>query len=243
MEIFDWQGISIYQDETVHKVGTDAVLLGSWVSGIVADATSILDAGTGSGILAMMMARCYPAAKVYAVDIDEQALNLAAFNVAQASSGKRVTIAFEDITISPKDTQRRYDLVISNPPFYDTKLLPSSASRAGAKHIKVPVETWIKGLISRLTKKTGNLCIVVPSTAAPLWIRAANEMGYYNRNRLDVFSFADDPSPIRSLLHFIPGLDKPQIEHLTIYSGVHCYAKEYLALTGLRFHARKEGLT
>lgn len=232
-EFFDWQGIKIVQHESVHKVGTDAVLLGSWASRLVAEASYILDAGSGSGILALMMAKAFPSSKIYAVDIDEQALGLAALNASNAIPGNNITVVYDNILAPPSSGSPAYNLILCNPPFYTTTNLPESEYKARAKHSSAPVGEWISGLISRLSE-SGQLCIIVPAPAATKWISAANEMGYHNQQRMDVFSFDADLKPKRTLLHFGVKLIKPTFRRIVIYSPDHSYAPAYLELTGIR---------
>lgn len=233
-EFFDWQGIKIFQHETVHKVGTDAVLLASWIVRLLKEApTYILDAGTGSGILALMMAKAFPTSNICAVDIDQQALRLAALNASNTMSGNRIVVSYENILAPPSSGSPSYNLILSNPPFYSTTNLPESAYKAKAKHSSAPVDEWIGGLLSRLSE-TGQLCIIVPAESAAKWISAANQLGYHNQHRMDVLSFDADPKPKRALLHFGKNLIKPTFSRMVIYSDDHSYAQAYLNLTGIR---------
>lgn len=232
-EFFDWQGIKIFQYETVHKVGTDAVLLASWTARLVKEATYILDAGTGSGILALMMAKAFPSSNIYAVDIDQEALSLAALNASNASHGNRIIVSYQNILALPTPGLLSYDLILCNPPFYNTTNLPESEYKARAKHSNAPVDEWIGGLLSRLSE-SGQLCIVVPSEAAAKWISEANQLKYYNQHRMDVFSFDADPEPKRTLLQFGMDLIKPTFSRMVIYSPDHSFTTTYLNLTGIR---------
>jgi len=230
---FDWQGIHIYQDEAVHKVGTDAILLGAWVSNIISDPKLILDAGTGSGMLAMMMAKCFPKSKIHAIDMDENAIRLASKNVNASKFEKRISVSRENILDTRIQTDHFFDLILSNPPFYTEHILPTLESKKRAKHIRVSEAEWIKSLVERLTP-SGHLCLVVPFDAATKWIHAANEKGYYNQQRLNIFSFAEDPFPKRSLLHFASELKRPLIDELIIYKTENVFTQTYLSLTGIR---------
>jgi tRNA1(Val) A37 N6-methylase TrmN6 len=79
-EIFTWKEISVKQDGNVFKVGTDALLLGTWVPKMICDPTLILDVGTGTGIISLMMALSYPDSIITAIDIREEAIHLARYN-------------------------------------------------------------------------------------------------------------------------------------------------------------------
>ena len=233
-EFFDWQGIKIFQHETVHKVGTDAVLLASWTAGLVKEVPSfILDAGTGSGILALMMAKAFPSSKIFAVDIDQEALRLATMNASHELSDDRITVNYENILAPVASGSTAYNLILCNPPFYHTTNLPESEYKARAKHSSAPIIEWMNGLLDRLAV-SGQLCIIVPAEAAARWISAANRIGYHNQHRMDVFSFEADSKPKRTLLHFGTDLIKPTFSRIVIYSPDQSYATAYLKLTGIR---------
>jgi tRNA1Val (adenine37-N6)-methyltransferase len=230
-EYFDWKGIIIRQDESIHKVGTDAVLLGSWVPCIIPEANAILDVGTGTGVLALMMARCYPHAKVSAIDIDEGAIQLAHLNVLNAFDGSRVEVCVENI-LEKSSSQIRHDLVVCNPPYHPEKTLPSEDYKQRAKHLNVRVIDWVKGLCTRMTAD-GHLMLVIPFASAKMWIEAANALGFHNLDRLDVYSFEEDPEPKRTLLHLAGILAKPSINQMVIYQKDKTYTSSYLQFTGI----------
>jgi len=232
-ECFDWKGIIILQDEAVHKVGTDGILLGTWVASVAAEADYILDAGTGSGVLALMMAKAFPTSKINAVDIDQKALEMARLNISMAKAENSITLSIENILAHPPSFSPAYDLILCNPPFYRNSILPSSESKTRAKHINVPVKEWVAGLLNRLTG-SGQLCIIVPAQGAAQWINTANIMGYYCKHRMDVFSFHTDLHPKRSLLLFGKELIKPILRRMVIYSDENTYTPEYVALTGIK---------
>jgi len=232
-EFFDWQGIRIDQAEVVHKVGTDAVLLGSWIKQVVPEAQLVLDAGTGTGILSLMASRHYPSASITGVDIDATSLILASRNASNLKGGEAIQIVYENILLPQALPFRQYDLVLSNPPFYNTQVLPAKDHKARAKHSAGPLSAWVNGLINRIAPN-GNLCVIIPFESATQWITAANENGYYAANRVDVFSFCDDRTPKRSLLHMTARLQKPKLKHLWIYAKDNTYTPEYLNHTGIR---------
>ena len=232
-DVFTWKGLKIYQGEDVLKVGTDAILLGSWISKIIPFASSVLDAGTGTGILAMIAASYFPEARIYAVDIDEQAVALANFNVMHAGLESRITVIKSDLLEETSFMDVGFDLIICNPPFYTNRVLPKQEFNARSKHSAVPVSEWTKQLLANM-REEGQLCLIVPSEEAHHWIGAANAFGYYNQHRTDVYSFASDPMAKRSLLHFTAQLCKPEFDRLVLYSEDKNYTSEYLMMSGIK---------
>lgn len=232
LEYFSWKDIIIYQQDDVLKVGTDALLLGVWVPRVSNQVGSILDAGTGGGILALMMAKAFPEAIVTAMDIDDRAIRLVQLNVQHSKWNERIHVVRGDITEPGSADQSGYDLVLSNPPYFSNGPLPMQDFNLTAKHNLASVESWVQGLTSRL-KPGGHLCLVVPAQSAYSWIAAVNTMRYYCCDRLDVYSFAADRVAKRSLLHFTNELQRPGIDQLVIHSDEQHYTQAYLDLAGI----------
>ncbi len=225
VELFSWAGLEFFQDNLVHKIGTDAVLLASWIPKIIDQPTSIMDVGTGTGFLAMVLAKKFPDAKVNAMDVDEVALTLARRNI--LNSNLDILLSKEDILHRMSAHDIRYDLVVSNPPYYHTHNPSESDHKKRAKHSNGQIALWMHPLLEK-TNTQGHCCVVVPANDASNWIHAANEKKWYVTNRLEVYSFADDPLPVRSLLHFTHHLTKPQLSKIALYSSVNTYTEQYL---------------
>lgn len=113
------------------KVGTDGVLLGAWVALGAADRL-LLDVGTGTGVIALMLAQRSPAAGVTALDIDAACTEQARANADRSPWGGRVTTCCAPV--QEYRPEEPFDLVVSNPPYYDRLLLPPDAGRTTARH-------------------------------------------------------------------------------------------------------------
>ena len=136
------------------KVGTDGVLLGAWANG----GPSVLDVGTGTGIVALMMAQRHPLCQVTALDIDEGAVRQAEFNVAHSPFAERVTILHERV----QDHVGEYDAVVSNPPFFIDSLAAPEAQRNMARHADTLSYAELMQAAWRLLHEDGELSVVVP---------------------------------------------------------------------------------
>lgn len=111
---FRFKQFEIFQDKTAMKVGTDGVLLGAWST--LEFGNNILDIGTGTGLISLMLAQRYPYAKIDAVEIDEDAFIQAKENFEQAIFSDRLTIV--NSSLQDYSTAKKYDLIVSNPPFF-----------------------------------------------------------------------------------------------------------------------------
>lgn len=112
--MFAFKKFVIHQDHCAMKVGTDGVLLGSWANG----GKRILDIGTGTGLIALMMAQRYTDAIIDAVEIDHDAALQAYENVSNTEFANRINIV--ETAIQHHSTQDKYNAIVSNPPFSST---------------------------------------------------------------------------------------------------------------------------
>ena len=229
---FDWKGITLYQDDRVLKVGTDALLLATWVPNIIHHAEFILDVGTGSGILALLMAQSYKQSSVLAIDPDESAAQLANKNVGLSDYKNRIQVDQTGLLELASSTPQGFDLMVSNPPFYVNHILPTTGVMQTSKHNALSPALWMKSL-SHLLKINGSICLVVPTLVAFEWIREANANELFCAERMDIFSFPGDTSSKRSLLCLSHGLCKPTLKQMTIYKTEKVYTEEYAAWLGI----------
>lgn len=133
---FDFLQFSIIQEKSAMKVGTDGVLLGAWSkpSDSILNDTSfrVLDIGTGTGLIALMIAQRYPNAVIDAVEIDHDAASEARINVANSPWCGRINIL--ESRLNDFHPIAKYDLIVTNPPFYNSTLKPDDDARATARH-------------------------------------------------------------------------------------------------------------
>ncbi len=136
------------------KVGTDGVLLGAWANG----GSRVLDVGTGTGIIALMMAQRFPDTVVTAIDIDEQAVLQARENVERSPFRSRVGVAHSDV----QEHEGCYDAIVSNPPFFVDALSAPDPQRNIARHAVTLTYTGLMQAAWRLLADDGELSVVVP---------------------------------------------------------------------------------
>ena len=136
------------------KVGTDGVLLGAWAEG----GARILDVGTGTGVVALMMAQRYADARVVAIDIDEGAVGQARQNVESSPFAGRVAVIREAV----QQHAGRYDAVVSNPPFFIDSLGAPDERRSMARHARTLGYGELMEAAWRLLTDDGELSVIVP---------------------------------------------------------------------------------
>ena len=123
MKPFQFKNFTVNQSSKVFRVGTDGVLLGA--SATVKDAQNILEIGTGTGLIALMIAQRNPDANITALDINEEAVAIASENFRNSPFSNRLKAVLQDFKIHKTD--EKFDLIVSNPPFFEEN--PSEKER------------------------------------------------------------------------------------------------------------------
>jgi tRNA1Val (adenine37-N6)-methyltransferase len=152
--MFQFKQFTVEQELCAMKVGTDGVLLGAWANG----GQRILDAGTGTGVIALMLAQRYPEARVTAIDIDEGAVRQAQQNVTKSPFAAQVTVLQETL----QEHQGEYDAIVSNPPFFIDSLAAPDEQRNMARHTATLTYAELMQAAYRLLSDEGELSVVVP---------------------------------------------------------------------------------
>jgi tRNA1Val (adenine37-N6)-methyltransferase len=162
---FQFKQFRIVHERSAMKVGVDGVLIGAWAD--VTGAERILDIGTGTGLIALMMAQRNLTAKIDAVEIDPEAFEESLFNVNQSPWSERISVeccAFQELA---KNSVKKYALIVSNPPFFGNGQKAPLESRAQARHSdSLPPEALISGIAGLLNEK-GRAALILPSESLP----------------------------------------------------------------------------
>ncbi len=181
MKPFHFRKFSIQHHRSSMKVGTDSVLLGSWCN--VDNPTAILDIGTGSGILALLMAsRCD--AIVDAIELDTGSVIEARENFTSSRFSNRMNIIQDDFRSFSENTNNKYELIISNPPFFKNGLLPESPSRMGARHTLNLNHSELLSGIAKVLSAMGKFCVVLPFDESDSFIDNALQHKLYPHRKL-----------------------------------------------------------
>lgn len=195
-DYFRFKQFCIHHDRCAMKVGTDGVLLGAW--GCV-EGHRILDIGTGTGLIALMAAQRNPEAKVWGVDIDEEAIFQARENIAESPFCSRIECVLQDVLAF--EAEELFDAILCNPPFFTEDTLPDDKSRALARNSKnLPFPLLIKK-VAELLAEDGVFSLVVPSGLVQEIVGLCLENGLHLVRRCQVHTTAQKP-PRRTLLAF-----------------------------------------
>jgi len=224
---FNFKQFTINQDKCSFKVGTDGVLLGACAD--LSEAKNILDIGTGTGLIALMLAQ-RSEANIVAIEPDRDSFTQACSNVTGSKWNKRIKVENTSLQDYNPGTLR-FDLIVSNPPFFSDSLRNPDAGKAAARHNDtLSNKDLLEGAV-RLMAEGGRLQVIMPYVEGNILIAEAQEYGLYCNKILKI-----RPLPTseirRLLLTFSRYKQKVNEKFLTIERGKrHEFTEEYKALT------------
>jgi tRNA1Val (adenine37-N6)-methyltransferase len=180
---FRFKQFIIRQDRCAMKVCTDSCILGAWTADHVKDAERILDIGTGTGLLPLMLAQKSNAA-IDAIETDPEAAAQAGENFAESPWHEHLRILPGDVRMFSFENE--YDFIITNPPFYESDLRSPSAKKNKAKHDESLTLGQLLVIISWNLKPGGSFSILLPFHRTLYFENAAMELGFFLREKLEI---------------------------------------------------------
>jgi tRNA1Val (adenine37-N6)-methyltransferase len=226
---FQFKQFRIIQDRSAMKVGMDGVLLGAWTD--PSGAERILDIGTGTGLIALMMAQKNNVAQIDAIEVDPEAFEEAVLNCQQSQWNDRIKMDLCSFQKFSERTNQKHDLIVSNPPFFTNGIKASLENRAQARHSdSLPLDVLISGAAG-LLRENGRITLVLPVESLP-------EIGVLaDSNKLFISRLCwVKPNPIKPAFRILIELTNTectiQEENLMIeFEKHHDYTAEYKELT------------
>ena len=211
-DYFQFRQFVVHQQRCAMKVGTDGTLLGAWAAA-PSGQCRILDIGTGTGLIALMMAQRFPEAEVIGIDIDEDAVTQAVENVRLSPFSERVRIYRQDI-VNFTDIIG-FDAIVSNPPYFVDSLACPDDQRTIARHAVSLTYEQLMHQVYRLLKDEGRFSVVVPSDCRAKIEAAACLEGFFT-TRVCLIKTTPRKQPKRQLIEF----QKHPVSELDISEGV-----------------------
>jgi len=223
---FQFKYFNVIQDKCAMKVNTDGVLLAAWAQ--INSVKTILDIGTGTGVLALMMAQKNSQAMVDAIDIDEDAFLQTKENFANSKWSDRLQAhhcALQNFVVDKK-----YDAIISNPPYFVDDLKAENPQKNIAKHsVTLNYAELING-INNLLNNNGSAFIAIPAFNFLLLRKEADKQNLFVINKTDVISIAGKAAYL-SLIELSRNQKMLTESTLTISNTDNSFTNEYIALT------------
>ena len=225
---FSFKQFEVHQDRCAMKIGTDGVLLGCWAP--VDNVYSVLDIGAGTGVISLIIAQRSTAETIDAVEIDEDAYEQTVENFERSPWGDRLFCYHASFQEFFTEIDDKYDLIISNPPFYTENYKTDDKKRDLARfEDALPFEHLLYGS-SKLLSDTGRLVIILPYKAEEEIITVAEQFHLYPQ-KITRVKGSYDAETKRSLI--VLGFGRKEIiyDELVVEITRHQYTDEYIELT------------
>jgi tRNA1Val (adenine37-N6)-methyltransferase len=187
-QYFQFKQFTVHQDKCAMKVCTDSCLFGAWLSRWISEKKdtpkNTLDIGTGTGLLSLMLAQCNKDQIIDAIEIEEDAFLQASENVSNSTFSQQIFLHYT--SLQNYSTVKKYDLIFSNPPFFENDLKSAESSKNLAKHsVSLPSSELID-FISRNLSETGKAALLIPYQRTDYFIDIINKAGLFTEHIVHV---------------------------------------------------------
>lgn len=237
MSSFKFKQFIVKQDKSTMKVGTDAVLLGTWVDIRTTD-KNILEIGIGCGVISLIIAQRYSHITIDGIDIDKASVEEANDNFQNSPWSGRIT-AIND-SLQTYNTAKKYDFIVSNPPFFNNSLQCPDEQRNNARHTATLPYTDLLLYSYQLLNNNGILAIILPYNEGNDFIKLSTNFNYKIRRTTIVYP-TPTSRPKRLLIELIKNTENSNStpadndinrqQNMAIEITRHKYTDEYIALT------------
>lgn len=228
---FRFKQFTIYQDKCAMKVCTDACLFGSIISANykLSSSSRVLDIGTGTGLLSLMYAQHNSEVIIDAIEIDEDAATQAASNFQASLWEDRLNIYHTSVQEFNLSTNHLYDLIISNPPFYENSLKSDNRQRNLALHSDELSFDELLNAVFKLLDKDGIFAVMIPYARAEEFIKLASLRCLFEKERIDVKQTVNH-NFFRTILFFGKTQEENNYSTIAIRNGENLYTNEFKKL-------------
>lgn len=223
MNPFRFRQFEIRQSEKVFRVGTDGVLLGALAP--VDSKKNILEIGTGTGLISLMMAQRNPSAKILALDIDENAAALAEENFRNSSFSFRLKAETADF--NRFKTYAKFDLIVSNPPYFEENL--SEKDVLARQTLALDFDALVTGA-ALLLSTDGIFSVIIPVEAAPKVMALAQQNGLHPERIIHIYGI-ENGQERRNIIDFSFKAEQTSEQDFIIEKSPRKYSDQYLELT------------
>ncbi len=221
---FHFRQFSLYHHRSTMKTGTDAVLLALWVP--LEGVGKALDIGTGSGVISLLLAARSEQVRVDAVDIDAASAEEAKENFERSPFSGRLQAFHANVNDFAVATHKKYDLVISNPPFFINDHKPEKTGRKLARHTDTLSYGQLVAVVAKLLKPSGHFAVVLPYRESRMFVKLAEDAGLFlHRQRLIFPRPCLEPNRINLFFGTRPGL--PVTEKFIIRDETGTFTRQY----------------
>lgn len=224
---FRFKQFTVQQRDAAMKVSTDACIQGAWTP-IAPQVGDMLDIGTGTGLLSLMIAQRKPDVRIDAIELDTEATAQAKQNVENSLWAGHIKIVNADVCEYNFD--KRYDLIICNPPFFQNSLLGDKAARNQARHTITLTYEALLSVLQRTLKPDGYASVLLPYQEHKLWEKLVLETGLHVFHRLLISPSGKGFNRVVSLCGLKNFFPLQPDEVLQIYAEPQKYTQQFAEL-------------
>lgn len=221
---FQFKQFFIAHDKCAMKVNTDGILLGSIAD--VENARQILDLGTGTGLIAIMLAQ-RSSAQITAVEIEPNAYQQAVENVENSANQQRISVLQQDV--AQLNLPQKFDLIVANPPYFENSLTARNQERDLARAITGSHFEWLK-IAEKHLSKNGKISFILPTDMAEKLISQSADLNLYCAEQWKICT-KTGKAPKRMIATFCRQPTACTVKTLEIYNTNNQYSDEFKVLT------------
>lgn len=226
MSVFKFKQFDVVQADSAMKVGTDAMVLGSLID--TSSCKNALDIGTGTGVIALMLAQRVPQLQIEAIELDVVSLKEAEFNFQNSSWSDHLKVHQGDFLEFVSD--KKFDLLVSNPPYFQTRNENRDERKARSRHESfLPMVKMLQHAFD-LSTENASLWVIVPVEVVYDWLKTSSVIGWYVSERISIIG-KENGAEKRTVLHFTKQKFDTQNFSLTIRKENNNYTDAYKELT------------
>ena len=223
MKDFHFKRFSIHQEQSVFRVGTDAVLLGSLAS--VEERNNILEIGCGTGIISLMLAQRNLNGKILAIDIDENAVDLSEKNFNSSPFSERLKVELADL--NHFKNENLFDLIVCNPPYFEAN--PSEKDVLARQKVALNFDGLIKNTL-KLLNNDGLFSVIIPAEDFANFLNKVEQNDLHLKKKIEIFGIEGGVLK-RVILEFSKEKFETEILEFIIEKSPRKYSDQYLSLT------------
>jgi tRNA1Val (adenine37-N6)-methyltransferase len=221
---FFFKKFGMFHHRSTMRVGTDAVLFAQWVDVMSSD--NALDIGTGSGIIPLILAQ-KGVGSVDAVELDSDSYEEANLNFSISVYSDRLSVVQNDVRDYAANNEKKYDLIVSNPPFYASDVKPIKEKKVMARHVSTLSFKDLLVAAKKMMKEDARFALVLPFYESRLFIKEAESLGFYLQKEF-LISPIEGKEPNRVNMQFVLNeVESVETVLFTIRNKDYSYTDEY----------------
>ena len=221
---FFFKKFGLFHHHSTMKIGTDAILLARWVE--VSAKDDVLDIGTGCGLIPMMLAQ-KGIKSADAVEIDNDSCAEAGRNFSNSAWNSQLFAIYGDIKDYARHCNKKYDLIVSNPPFFFGDNIPEKTKKSLARHTNTLSYNDLLVSVKTLLKPDGRFALVLPERESTTFLKDAENQGFYLQKEMRIVPI-EGRKPNRINMQLIVNqVDRVDSETFVMRNQDHSFTKEY----------------